>query len=302
MAAPAGDSSAIASPAVMATAFMVLAGALFAFMHGTVRLVSFDLHPFVIAFYRNLFGFLVLVPLLMQGGAKMFMTKRLGFHSIRACINSMSMLCWFMALSLIPLADATALNLTGPLFVTLGAMVAFGERVRIWRWTALILGAIGALMVIRPGFEAVNIGALLAIAATALAAISKLFAKSLTRTEDPATIAAYVQFLMTPITLVVALFYWQWPTFEQLLGLVAIGALGSLGHLFTAKAYAIADLSFAEPIVFTRMIWATIFGYVAFSEIPDIWTWAGAVTIVLATTIISYRERVNKKAATETSK
>lgn len=297
MTSPAGDSSAIASPAVMATAFMVFAGALFASMHGTVRLVSFDLHPFVIAFYRNLFGFLVLVPLLMQGGAKMFMTKRLGFHSIRACINSMSMLCWFMALSLIPLADATALNLTGPLFVTLGAMVAFGERVRIWRWTALILGAIGALMVIRPGFEAVNIGALLAIAATALAAISKLFAKSLTRTEDPATIAAYVQFLMTPITLVVALFYWQWPTFEQLLGLVAIGALGSLGHLFTAKAYAIADLSFAEPIVFTRMIWATIFGYVAFSEIPDIWTWAGAVTIVLATTIISYRERIKKRTA-----
>lgn len=295
MSVPAGGSSAIVSPAVMATAFMVLAGALFASMHGTVRLVSFDLHPFVIAFFRNLFGFLVLVPLLLRGGAKMFRTKRLGFHSIRAGINSMSMLCWFMALSLIPLADATALNLTGPLFVTLGAMVAFGERVRIWRWTALFLGAIGALMVIRPGFEAVNIGALLAIAATALAAISKLFAKSLTKTEDPATIAAYVQFLMTPITLVVALFYWQWPTFEQLLGLIAIGVLGSLGHLFTAKAYAIADLSFAEPIVFTRMIWATIFGYVAFSEIPDIWTWAGAFTIVLATTIISYRERIKKR-------
>ncbi|NKB19974.1 MAG: EamA family transporter [Alphaproteobacteria bacterium] len=301
MTASAGGSSAAASPAVLATAFMILAGALFASMHGTVRLLSADLHPFVIAFFRNLFGFLVLVPLLMRGGVGMFMTKRLGFHSIRACINSMSMLCWFMALSLIPLADATALNLTGPLFVTLGAMVAFGERVRIWRWTALILGALGALMVIRPGFEAVNIGALLAIAATALAAISKLFAKSLTKTEDPATIAAYVQFLMTPITLVVALFYWQWPTIEQLLGLVIIGALGSIGHLFTAKAYAIADLSFAEPIVFTRMIWATLFGYIAFSEIPDIWTWAGAFTIVMATTIISYRERIVKRAAASKS-
>jgi drug/metabolite transporter (DMT)-like permease len=97
--------------------------------------------------------------------------------------------------------------------------------------------------------------------------------------------------------LVAALFYWQWPTMEQLFGLMAIGALASMGHLFTAKAYAIADLSFAEPIVFTRMIWATIFGYVAFSEIPDIWTWAGAFTIVMATTIISYRERVVKRVA-----
>jgi drug/metabolite transporter (DMT)-like permease len=297
MTAPAGGSSVATSPAVLATAFMILAGALFASMHGTVRLISFDMHPFVIAFFRNLFGFLVLVPLLMRGGIGMFKTKRFGFHTIRAGINSVSMLCWFMALSLIPLADATALNLTGPLFVTLGAMVAFGEKVRIWRWTALIIGATGALMIIRPGFEAMNIGALLAIGATAMAAISKLFAKSLTKSEDPATIAAYVQFLMTPITLVAALFYWQWPTFEQLLGLMAIGVLGSLGHLFTAKAYAIADLSFAEPIIFTRMIWATIFGYVAFSEIPDIWTWGGAFTIVMATTIISYRERVKKQAA-----
>lgn len=301
MTAPAVGSSTAASPAVLATAFMILAGALFASMHGTVRLISSDLHPFVIAFFRNLFGFLVLVPLLMRGGAKMFKTKRFGFHSIRACVNSVSMLCWFTALSLIPLADATALTLTGPLFVTLGAMIAFGERVRIWRWTALVLGAMGALMVIRPGFEAVNIGAILAVVGTALAAVSKLFAKSLTKTEDPTTIAAYVQFLMTPITLVAALFYWRWPTMEQLFGLMAIGALASMGHLFTAKAYAIADLSFAEPIVFTRMIWATIFGYVAFSEIPDIWTWAGAFTIVMATTIISYRERVVKRAAAGTS-
>jgi len=230
----------------------------------------------------------------MRGGVGRFKTKRFGLHTFRACINSVSMLTWFTALSLIPLADATALALTGPLFVTLGAILTFSERVGFWRWAALIVGAIGALMVIRPGFEAVNLGALLTIAATATAAVSKLCAKSLTKTEDPATIAAYVQFLMTPITLVAALFYWQWPTVEQLIGLIAIGTLGSLAHLFTAKAYAIADLSFAEPITFTRMIWATLFGYIVFSEVPDVWTWVGAFTIVSATSIISYRERVQK--------
>jgi drug/metabolite transporter (DMT)-like permease len=297
MTAPGGADSAIASPTVLAAAFMVLAGALFASMHGTVRMISFDLHPFVIAFFRNLFGFLVLVPLLMRGGSALFLTGRFGMHMTRAGINSISMLAWFMALSMIPLADATALNLTGPMFVTLGAIFAFGEKVRVWRWAALGLGATGALMVVRPGFEAVNLGAILAIASTATAAISKLFAKSLTRTEDPTTIAAYVQFLMTPITLVVALFYWQWPTGEQFIGLVAIGVLGSLGHLFTAKAYALADISFAEPLSFTRMIFATVFGYVAFSEIPDSWTWAGAFTILAAATLISWRERVARQRA-----
>jgi len=297
MTGPASVRSAAESKALLATAFMVLAAALFASMHGTVRMVSFDLHPFVIAFFRNLFGFLTLVPLLMHGGARLFKTRRFGMHLIRAGVNSCSMLMWFVALSLVPLGDATALTLTGPLFVTLGAIVAFGERVRFWRWAALVLGAGGALLIIRPGFEAVNLGAILAIGSAATAAISKLFAKSLTRTEDPTTIAAYVQFLMTPITFVVALFVWQWPTAEQFVGLVAIGILGSLGHLLTAKAYAIADISFAEPLIFTRMIFATIFGYVAFSEIPDIWTWAGAVIIIAATTIISYRERKARQAA-----
>ena len=297
MTGPAGARTAAESQTIMAAAFMVLSAALFASMHGTVRLVSHDLHPFVIAFFRNLFGFLTLLPLLMQGGAKLFMTRRFGMHLSRAGINAISMLTWFTALSMVPLADATALNLTGPLFVTIGAMVAFGERVRIWRWTALALGALGAMMVIRPGFEAVNIGALLAVFSTALAAVSKLMSKSLTRTEDPTTIAAYVQFLMTPITLVVALFVWQWPTAEQFIGLVVIGVLGSLGHLFTAKAYAIAEISFAEPLVFTRMIFATIFGYVAFAEFPDLWTWAGAITICAAATLIAWRERKVRHAA-----
>lgn len=291
MTAPAGARGTVVSPALLATCFMVLAGAFFAAMHGTVRLISFEMHPFVIAFFRNIFGFLVLMPLLLRSGLLLFRTQRFGTHVLRACVNSLSMLSWFTALSLIPLADATALNLTGPLFVTLGAMVAFGERVGPWRWAALGLGAAGALMVIRPGFEEVTLGALLTVASTALAAVSKLFAKSLTRTEDPAAIAFYVQFLMAPITLVPALFVWQTPTLNQLLILMIIGGLGGLGHLFAVKAYAIADVSFSEPLTFTRMVWATIFGYVAFSEVPDPWTWAGAATIIAATTTISYRER-----------
>ena len=293
----AGARTAFGSPTVVAAAFMILAGAFFASMHGTVRLVSFDLHPFVIAVFRNIFGFLVLLPLLMRGGAALFKTERFGLHFIRSTINAISMLIWFTALSLVPLADATALSLTGPLFVTVGAMIVFGERIRVWRWTALILGAFGALLIIRPGFEEVNVGALLAIAATATAALSKLCAKSLTRTDNPTTIAAYVQFLMIPLTFIPAIFVWVWPTLEQLIGLIVIGTLGSLGHLFTTKAYAIADISFAEPLVFTRMIWAAMFGYMVFSEIPDTWTWVGATVIVVATTIIAHRERKSKQSA-----
>lgn len=285
-------------PSYLAAAYMVMAAALFASMHGTVRLVSADLHPFVIAVFRNMFGFMALIPLLLHGGIKLFKTKRFGLHVVRAMFNSTSMLMWFTALSLVPLAEATALSLTGPLFVTLGAIIAFGERVRIWRLSALCLGAGGALLIIRPGFEELQIGMLLTIGSAAFAGISKLFAKSLTRTDDPTTIVAYLQFLMMLMTLIPALFVWQWPTSQQFIGLVAIGILGSAGHLFSVRAYAIAEVSFAEPLVFTRMVFATIFGYVAFSEIPDIWTWAGAFVILAAATIISYRERIAKQSGT----
>ena len=84
---------------------------------------------------------------------------------------------------------------------------------------------------------------------------------------------------------------------EGLGALAANGVHGSLGHLFSVRAYAIADISFAEPIVFTRMIWATLFGFIAFSEVPDIWTWGGALVIVSATTIIAQRERQAKRRA-----
>ncbi len=282
-------------PSYLAAAYMVMAAALFASMHGTVRLVSADLHPFVIAVFRNMFGFMALIPLLLHGGIELFKTKRFGMHVVRAMFNSTSMLMWFTALSLVPLAEATALSLTGPLFVTLGAIVAFGERVRIWRLSALALGACGALLIIRPGFEELQIGMLLTIGSAAFAGISKLFAKSLTRTDDPTTIVAYLQFLMMLMTLIPALFVWQWPTAEQFVGLVAIGILGSAGHLFSVRAYAIAEVSFAEPLVFTRMVFATIFGYVAFSEIPDIWTWGGAFVILAAATLNSWRERIAKQ-------
>jgi drug/metabolite transporter (DMT)-like permease len=286
-----------ASPTLSAVAFMVMASILMATMHAMVRAVSFGMDPFEIAFFRNLFGFLVLVPMLLRAGGRHLRTSRFGLHLLRGGINSISMLMWFTALSMIPLADATALSLTGPLFVTLGAMMFLGEVVRARRWAALIIGSSGALLIIRPGFEALNIGALLAIGGAAFAAGSKLVAKNLTRTDSATAIAAWVQLLMMVITFVPALFVWQGPTGEQWVLLIILGACGGLGHLCLTKAYAIADLSFAEPIVFFRMIWATVIGYLWFAEIPDIWTWAGAFLILSATTYIAHRERRIRKQA-----
>jgi drug/metabolite transporter (DMT)-like permease len=282
------------SPTWRAVAFMVAASACLACMHGTVRMVSKELHPFEIAFFRNLFGIMIYVPWIVRGGLIVLYTRRPGAHVIRGLFNSGSMLLWFTSLSMVPLAEATALSLTGPLFVTLGAMAFLGERVGMGRWLAVLVGGLGALVVIRPGFEALNYGMIFAVAGTALVAVSKLVAKSLTRTESAATVAFYVQLYMGLITLCFAVFVWQWPTWEQLFWLMLVGMLGGVGHFLFTKAYVIADVSFAEPIVFTRLIWASLFGFLVFTEIPDLFTWIGAALIVGATTYNASREKAQK--------
>jgi drug/metabolite transporter (DMT)-like permease len=282
------------SPTWRAVAFMVAASACLACMHGTVRMVSFGLHPFEIAFFRNLFGLMVYLPWLIRGGLIVLHTKRPGAHVIRGVFNSGSMLLWFTSLSMVPLAEATALSLTGPLFVTLGAMAFLGEKVGMGRWLAVLIGGSGALVIIRPGFEALNVGMLLAVGGTCLVAVSKLVAKSLTRTESAATVAFYVQLNMGIITGCFAIFVWQWPTWDQLLWLALIGALGGVGHFLFTKAYVIADVSFAEPIVFTRLIWAALFGFLVFTEVPDLFTWIGAALIVGATSYNASREKAEK--------
>ena len=284
------------SPTFLAVGFMLLAAACLAAMHGFVRMAttSFEMHPFVVAFFRNLVGFFVLVPILVRGGSEMFMITRPGMHLLRGFLNAGSMLMWFYALSLIVLADATALTLTGPMFVAFFAIVFLGERVGLWRWGAILICAMGAFCVVRPGFQEVSLGAILTIGCVCLASLSKICAKKLTSSDDPATVAASVQLLMMVITLVPALFFWDWPTLPEFGLLLLIGTLGGFGHYSFTRAYAIADISFAEPIVFTRMIWATAFGYFVFSEVPNFWTWIGALLIVCATSTLAHRERINK--------
>jgi len=277
-------------PAFCGIALVVIGSAFFASMHAAVRFISKELHPFEIAFFRNVFGFLVFMPILMRSGLVLLHTRRFGAHAVRGFINAGSMLAWFTALSLIPLADATALAMTGPLFVTLGAMFFLGEVVRARRWIALGVGVAGTLVIIRPGFEEVSLGALLVLFTALAVSASKLIAKSLSRTDSTTTIVAYLTLIMIPITLVAALFVWRWPSLLELAWLAAIGVTGSCGHLCFVKAYTFADVSAVEPITFTRLIWAALIGYLAFAEFPDVWVWVGGCLIVGATSYIAHRE------------
>lgn len=283
------DNRIAAHPVASAVILMVISSGFFSGQHGVVRFLAPDIHPFELVFFRNLFGFAVFIPWLVRNGVGAMSTRRLGTHALRACANMGSLMTFFTALSLIPLADAAALFLSVPLFVCFGAIVFMGEHVGPSRWIALAIGCVGALLIIRPGFEVIDFGTILVLVAALFAATTRLLAKSLSRTDSPAAIVAYVTLLMLPVTLIPATFVWTWPSLAQIPWLIAIGAFGSFGQLATVKAYSLVDVSFAEPIVFTRLLWAAAIGYFAFSEIPGIWIWVGGGVIVAATTILIRR-------------
>jgi len=278
------------SPTVRGIILAVSSGAFFATMHGSVRLLSQDLDAMEIAFFRAFFGFVFFAPILLRTRLSVLRTARFPLHMVRGVFNGASLLLWFTALSLLPLGDATALSLTGPLFVGLGAMFILGETVRGPRWLALGVGFAGALVIVRPGFQEINFGTILVLVSMLFITCSKLIAKSLSRTDQPATIVAYLSLTMMVPSGIAIIFVWQMPTPEQLLFMAVIGFLGSAGHMLLTTAYKIADISAVEPVVFARLIWAAIVGWFMFAEFPGIWVWVGGALIVAASTWLARHE------------
>ncbi len=259
-----------------------LSAGFFASMHGSVRYLSRDLDAFEIAFFRALFGFMFFMPLLLRTRFSILRTRRLPLHMVRGALNGGSLLCWFTALSLVPLGDATALSLVSPIFVTIGAILFLGEKAVSGRWLPIALGIVGALFIVRPGFQEVHLGMVLVLVGMLLVTCSKLIAKSLSRTDAPSTIVAYLSLTMTVPSGIATVFVWRTPTLEEIAILILIGCLGSTGHLLMTTAYKLADISAVEPVLYVRLAWAALIGWLLFAEFPDLWTWAGASLIIVS--------------------
>lgn len=281
----------------------MMVGSAFCFcvMHALVAKASQEVPPVEVAFFRNLFGFLVLLPAIIRSRFVAFRTTKLHLHAIRGVLNSTSMMMFFTALAITPLAEATALSYTAPLFMTIGAVLVLHEKIHARRMVALAIGFLGALIVLRPGMVPIGLGPVLVIASTVLWAGSMLDIKILARTDSSLTIATYMTVFLMPITLVAALFVWQWPTWEQLGIMFLLGACGSAGHMLFTEAFRHGDTTALMPLDFTKLIWASIIGFFFFGQMPDMWTWIGGTVIFASATYLSYREhQLARRAKTAT--
>ncbi len=288
-------------PALRGIVMMLVATFCFTAMHALIRLTTAEIHPFVVAFYRNLFGLLVLVPILVRAGPGVFRTTKLHLHGARAALQMSAMLSFFYALSITPLAEVAALAFSSPLFVTVIAILILGEVIRIRRIAALAAGIAGTLIIVRPGIGSVDPGALAVLGSSAAWGSALIIIKVASRTDSSLTITAYMAILVTPMALIPALFFWSVPDLATLGWFALLGAFGTAGHFCMAQALKEADATTVMPFDFTRLIWASVLGVLIFGEYPDLWTWVGGSVIFASTVYIAYRETQVKREPPLTS-
>jgi|APTNR8051073442_1049403.scaffolds.fasta_scaffold06849_2 drug/metabolite transporter (DMT)-like permease len=283
---------------VRAAVLMVCACAGFAAMMAIVRLIAPEVHPVQAAFFRNFFGVLFMLPWLVRaGGTGALRTGRPGMHVVRSVLGLTAMLLLFSALGMLPLADVTALSFTAPLFATAGAALVLREQVGRRRWTATLVGFLGAIVILRPDADTFTPEALVALGSAAAIAAAQLSVKALSRTENPNAMVLIMGLLMTPMSLLPALFVWTWPSADTFAWIVLMGAVATVGQLCLVRAMAIADASAVMPFDFARLIFAALLGWLMFGEWPDGWTWVGAAVIVASTVYIARREAKRARRA-----
>jgi drug/metabolite transporter (DMT)-like permease len=279
-----------APPVMRGILMMCISGVFFSAMHVLVRYVAQDVPPMQIAFLRNFFGVIVFIPLLMMGGLGFLRTKRIGLHMVRGLLNVTAMLMFFTALSLTPVARVTALSFSAPLFTAVLSVIFLGERFRTRRWLAIVVGFAGTLIILRPGMISVDLGSILVVAAASIWAVTMIVIKILSRTESSFAITAYMNILLSVFSLGPALWVWVTPTPEMWGWLVAIGVLGTIAQIALSQALKETEPTAVMPFDFLKLVWAALLGVWVFGELPDIYTWIGAMVVFASGFFIAYRE------------
>jgi len=269
----------------------------FGLMAIAIRLATQHVPTQEVAFFRNAFGLLALLPMLLRPGRAPLKTQQLPRYFMRSAVGLCSMLCAFWALGHLPLAQAISLSYSTPLFVTIAAVLWLGETVRVRRWAAVVVGFIGVLVIIRPGTSGFSGGSLVAIAAAVLSSLVAIQIKQLTRVDSADTVVFYTYVFWVPLSLVPALFVWVWPSGLAWLWLLVTGVMGTVGQLLWTRALRLGEVSALTPISFTQLPMVTLLAWLLFDEAIDRWTVIGAVIILGSNAYIAHREAVLARRA-----
>ena len=290
-------------PALRVGFWMCVTAVGFAIMLNTVRYLSdTGLHVMVVTFWRNVFAVVFFAPLIIRYWPSRFGVARWGSYSLRAVIMTISTVTLFLGAILLPVAEATALSFTAPLFTVVGAILFLKEQVGWRRWTAVIVGFCGVLIMLRPGEEAFQLGALVVLAASITFAAVTLMGKVLLKADDPALVTLNLSLYSLPFSLIITVPYWQWPSGEQWFWLCVLGVAAIANIYGITKALQAGDASLTQAFDFIRLPTTAILALLWFGQFPDIFVWIGTGVIALSSIYIAQREarlRAEAKGAAE---
>jgi drug/metabolite transporter (DMT)-like permease len=259
--------------------WMIVASACFSLSAVAVRHLTAEIHPFEISFFRGFFGVIFMLPWLRRAGIRVLATGNHKAYFVRGLLSAGATFCWFYALAIMPVGDATAVSFTMPLITAVLAVVLLHERMNRYALAGVIIGFIGMLIMLRPGIAEFNLGVGLVLLQSVFVALVSIIIKVATRTDRPDVIAMYQILYMTPMTLIPSLFFWSWPTWEGWFWTLFVAASSLYAQRAMTRGLAEAPAGAMQPFDFLRLPFAIVFGFIAFSELPDIWSALGAAVI-----------------------
>ena len=255
-----------------------------------LKIVQEDVNVYVAGFFRFFLGLVIILPYIVKNKDAVLKTTHLKQHFLRAILGLPAMLIYFSALVLLPIEKLTAISFVVPLIVTILAVFFLGEKIYIYRTLALILGFSGMLVIIRPGFVDISIGVYMVLFSALLWSVNIIITKKISKDDSAITILAYQSIFMSLLSFFIVLFFWEMPSIKTFIYLILAAMCGTVLHLTLNHAFKLVDVSMTQPYSFLNLVFASIIGYFVFDEMPDLYTWIGALIIFTGVLIISYRE------------
>ncbi len=265
---------------------------LFAAVDTQAKFLTDSLHAIQIVWFRQLGLLIGVLPVLIWHGTSVLRTSHPGLQVARgACVVGSSTL-FIIAITHVPLADAVAITFVAPFLVTVMGALVLGETVGLRRWSAVAIGFLGTLIVIRPGMGVVHPAAALLIVAAALFAVRQIIGRTVSGKDRTVTTVAYTAIISTFLVSLPLPYVWKWPTAgTELVILCTMALMAATAEFCIIKSLELAQAVAVAPLHYTLLVWSTIWGYLVFAELPDAWTWSGAVIIIGTGLYTLHRER-----------
>jgi drug/metabolite transporter (DMT)-like permease len=279
------------SGVLKAIGIMLLGIFLISCMDAMLKWLGENYSTIQIVFFRSCFAFVpVGVALYHKGSLAHLKTKRPFGHLARAVIGLAALSLFVWGLTLLPLASVIAISFAAPIFVTALSVPLLREKVGARRWTAVFVGFLGVLVMVRPGGELFQWAALVVLGAVALYSLMIILVRNLGRTESASSIVFFYSVFSSVISGVLLPFFWVTPSMLDLMVLIGTGLIGGSAQLAITSAYSRANVAIIAPFEYSAMLWAVIFGFFVFAELPGIEVWMGAPIVVASGLYIALRE------------